>query len=424
MSKEKWLLREIDDWQGKELISDDAAAVLRERYTPKKNPNLLIILFSIIGTLLIGTGIILIGAKNWYSFPLFFRAFIAFIPLLASQGLAFFTIKSRFKSIAWRESIAILNTAAVFATTAAVGQIFHAPSDNGTFILSCGLMAFPIMCLLSAVSPLVVYYWSVLNWLALSQSTQNAVIMLLLIGAGALYVFLNKKQGGAKFQYMLWLTVIAGFAAVLFISTSVEEYMVFMVFCYFVMLLALETVNEKMLFPFKVAGVLGSLTMLSILAFGRLYINELFYDGETNASPVLSIAMLIIAAAVTIKNFKREPIKAAFTTAMIVMCVLSGVITAFVISDTSYYVMTLLFNIVLLLTGAGFMVYGTKSAGLMTTNIGMATVCVWIVLRFIDSELDILWRGIVFLLLGILFLLVNLGIIKRRKKAKKEAQES
>ncbi len=422
MRKEKWLLREIDAWQKESLLSGDAAQVLKDRYTPKKNTNLLVILFSIIGTLLIGTGIILIGAKNWYSFPLFLRAGIGFVPLIVSQGLMVFTILKRYNSVAWRESIAILNTAAVFATTAAIGQIFHTPSDDGTFILTCGLLAFPIMCLLNAASPLIVYYWSVLNWLAFNQLANNAVIMLVLIVLGALFVFFNRKHGGAKLQYMLWITVIAGFTAVLFIGSSFDQFGIFMIFCYFVMLLALESVNEEMLFPFKVVGVLGSLTMLSIMAYGVYWIDSFYYENGLMAGVTLSAIMLLIAAVVTVWKFRRDFMKSVFTAAMIVMCIFSGIWTAADIGDTTYYLFLLLFNISLLLLGVGFIVYGTKNASLITTNIGMASVCVWIVLKFLDSELDILWRGIVFLLLGIAFLLVNLQIIRTRKKQKKEAQ--
>lgn len=64
MRKEKWLLNEIDLWIQDNLISEETASVLKDRYSSGKNLNLLMVLFSVIGALLIGTGIILIGAKN------------------------------------------------------------------------------------------------------------------------------------------------------------------------------------------------------------------------------------------------------------------------------------------------------------------------------------------------------------------------
>ena len=44
---------------------------------PKKSISFLIVLFSIIGSLLIGMGIVLVSANNWwYSLPIFVKTFI------------------------------------------------------------------------------------------------------------------------------------------------------------------------------------------------------------------------------------------------------------------------------------------------------------------------------------------------------------
>ena len=145
MKKEKWLLQEIDLWQQSSIINIETAAVLKERYTPKKNINYLILLFSIIGALLIGTGIILISAKNWYTFPIFIRVSLAFLPLALSQALAVYVMKFKYENVAWRESVAILMTASVFTVIAIIGQIFHLPNDYGVYILTCGMLSLPVI---------------------------------------------------------------------------------------------------------------------------------------------------------------------------------------------------------------------------------------------------------------------------------------
>jgi len=97
VKKEKWLLNEIDSWQQSALIDSDTAEKLRQRYTPKKNINLLIIMFSVIGSLLIGAGIILILAKNWQFLHISLRVTLAFLPLVVSQALAFYTVKFKYE---------------------------------------------------------------------------------------------------------------------------------------------------------------------------------------------------------------------------------------------------------------------------------------------------------------------------------------
>ena len=194
MKKEKWLLGEIDKWEQESLISPEISNTLKERYAPQKHISLLIILFSVIGSLLIGAGIILILARNWYFLPLFLRVTLAFLPLLVSQALAVFVIKRKYDSIAWRESVSILVTASVFAAVAIVGQVFHIAGDYSVYILKCGLLSLPMIYILEASAPLIVYYWTVLNWAGLEKSTVNAIILLLLFAAGAAFVFIKRNQ--------------------------------------------------------------------------------------------------------------------------------------------------------------------------------------------------------------------------------------
>ena len=95
MKKEKWLLNEIDRWQSEEIINEETADTLRGMYIRKKSVNVLMILFSVIGSVLIGMGIVLVSANNWwYSLPVSVRTFIGFLPLLVSQGLVFYVFKT------------------------------------------------------------------------------------------------------------------------------------------------------------------------------------------------------------------------------------------------------------------------------------------------------------------------------------------
>jgi hypothetical protein len=79
-------------------------------------------------------------------------------------------------------------------------------------------------------------------------------------------------------------------------------------------------------------------------------------------------------------------------------------------------------NLIMLSIGVGFIIYGAKNTALSHINTGMAAVCALIVMRFFDSDLDLFWRGIVFLLLGAGFLFVNLKILRAKKQAKKEVR--
>jgi uncharacterized membrane protein len=194
MKKEKWLLQEIEAWKSQALIDGDVATALAQRYALEKSPHFLTLMFSIVGSLLIGTGVILILARNWYFLPFFIRVALAFLPLALSQCAAVYVVRHRIDSPAWREGAAILVTCCVFAAVALVGQTFHLANDYAAYILACGLLSLPMIYILDAAAPLLVYYWAILNWapLALDPSLLGALQVVFLFAAGAAYVYLKK----------------------------------------------------------------------------------------------------------------------------------------------------------------------------------------------------------------------------------------
>jgi len=421
MKKEKWLLKEIDAWEQLSIINGETALILKERYVRKKNINFLILLFSIIGALLIGAGIILILAKNWYALPFFLRVAIAFLPLIISQALAVYVLKFKYDSLIWREPAAILVTASVFASIAMVGQVFHLSGDFGAYVLTCGLLSLPVIYILNAAAPLLIYYWTILNWAALNISWENALILLALFIVGALFIFINGRQINARIIYLTWLTVIAGFPAIIIIGIMLKTSLLLILLCYFVLLLSVEGLSEQLLLPFKTAGLIGSFITISVLTYENMwkssynYIFDIINIGGLIAAAVLLIAALFFA----VRIFKRDKLKFLHVVSLLFVCVIRCIWLAYEL-DMFGFMFMLVCNIILFLIGVGFIVHGVKNTALLTANIGMAAVCLLIVMRFFDSGMDFLWRGIVFLITGIIFLLVNLKILSIRKQTKQE----
>ncbi|MCL2702831.1 MAG: DUF2157 domain-containing protein [Defluviitaleaceae bacterium] len=417
MKKERWLLKEIDMWRQTQLIDEKTAGTLRGLYADKKNISFMLVLFSIIGTLLISTGVILIGARNWEYFPMYVRVIIAFTPLAVSQSLAVFTVKKRYHSLAWRESAAILATASVFMAIAVVGQIFHLPGDYGVYVFTCGLLALPMIYILNAASPLTVYYWTILNWAALEQSPANALILFGLFILGALFVYIERNKATARLAYISWITVIAGFVMVLIMGTMLRNSLLLTALCFFVLLLSVEDLPEQMLMPLKFAGITGGLAVTAILTYEDMWSYRSY---PVNAGGgVMTGIMLAIALFFAVRIFKRGKLKFLLVMSLILLCALRFLWAALDLSRSPYdFILMCVSNLAMLSIGVGFIAYGVKNAVLLQTNIGMAAVCALIVMRFFDSSMDILWRGIVFLLLGTAFLLVNKRILRKKKQPK------
>ena len=423
MNKEKWLLQEIDLWLAQSMIDVETANALREKYTGKKNSGMLIILFSIIGSLLIGTGIILIMARNWYFFPIFLRTALAFFPLVVSQGFAVYVIRRKRSSVAWRESVAILVTCSVFTAMALVSQIFHLSNDYASYILQCGLLSLPMIYLLDAAAPLIVYYWTVLNWAGQTQSTPNAIFLLLLFALGCGYVYQKRKTVNARLLYMIWITLPAGFAAAMIVGNMLDSSLLLIALCYFVLLLSVDFLPEPLSAAFQSLGTIGSLVTLATLTYQNMW--AYVYDVIGVGGSIFAGLMLAVALYFVFSKPEMNKLKKLFILVLSALCVLRYIWILMELDfDACPFVFMLISNIALAGIGIGFIVHGARNIRLQTANIGMIILCFLIVIRFFDSNMDFLWRGVVFLVLGAAFLLVNLRLARIKKQMKDEDVET
>jgi uncharacterized membrane protein len=422
MKKETWLHNEIDKWEQRSLITPQLSIALKDLYSPKRNTQLLVAVFSIIGSLLVGTGVILILAKNWYSLPMFLRVALAFLPLLLSQALAAFVIKRKYDSFVWRESAAILVTASVFAAIAIVGQVFHLPGDYGVYVLTCGLLSLPMIYILDASAPLIVYYWTILNWAGIEQSGGKAIVLIGLFAAGAAFVYIKRRQEGPRLQYMAWITLIAGFAAAIILGGMLESSLLLFVICYFALLLSAEHLFDSFQIPFMAIGLAGSLITVAILTYEGMW--EYFRDSVSVGNSLLIGGMLATAIYFTYKLRKIDRLRFAFSLSLISICVLRYLWAALRLDTPQYsFIFAVFANIVFLLIGIGFVMHGAKHASLLTVNIGVAALCALIVMRFFDSNMDFFWRGVVSIALGTVFLLVNYFILRKKRHLKAEVEQ-
>lgn len=411
----KWLLKEIKKWQSENIIDADAAGILSKRYEGKGDTNVLTIIFSVLGSLLIGAGIILILVKNWYLMPTTLKTILSVLPMLIGQGLAIFTVLKRKDSLAWREGVAVFYSAGVFTALAMVSQTFHIAGDYGNYILACGLLCLPIIYLLNAVTPLAVYFFAIISWgFASATSTAKpfyAFLLLLFFALGLLYVFLNRKDAvDIRHVYTIWVSVIAGgvflgaFSA--FAGFKELDYLI-VYLIYFAFLFALDKDKDGPLLPFKSIGALGSIVLMMFLSFE-------WGDYNFDVSDTILIALVPLAAVgfLGVRNNKFEKEKLQFLSIPIIF-------TAIVIVSSNFATMSFIAVVATVLSGVlgiGLIVKGAKSSDLPLTNLGLIMTCVLILFRFFDENIDFLWRGVAFLILGGFFLLVNFKTMRNKKK--------
>src|ERR1043166_5041491 len=91
----RWLLAELPELVTSGVLTEETANALRQRYSaqpPGEARRIGFVLSAILGSLLVGAGIILLVAHNWDFFSRPVRCALAIAPLLLSQALAVFVL--------------------------------------------------------------------------------------------------------------------------------------------------------------------------------------------------------------------------------------------------------------------------------------------------------------------------------------------
>ena len=76
---------------------------------------------------------------------------------------------------------------------------------------------------------------------------------------------------------------------------------------------------------------------------------------------------------------------------------------------------TLLMNVYAMVVGIGLVVQGVREMRLRVFNLGMIVFSALVVARFFDSDFSFIAKGLVFIALGVAFLVCNI-ILSRRKE--------
>jgi uncharacterized membrane protein len=417
-------------------LTPEAASSIRAYYDANTRSGLhwAIIACAALGSLLIGSGIILLFAHNWEALSRPARAVLSFCPVAAGAALSAAALL-RNGGAAWRESAGLFHSLAVGASIALIGQTYHLPSDAPAFLLSWALLIAPLMFLLRSTGSYLIYLALICGWSGVAQNTygQAAAFWLLALPPVARLTHLaraNRDSPEAAISF-------AGLLVALCVSTGVVlERTVpgLWVVAYSALLsgaglLGLCLYGERdgwSNLP-KAFGVLGMVVLAYIFTWSEMWREigwgHVRHDWQYRAWGAwqdggVTLAFLAGWVITAVKAFRRLSIEAATLAAFPVVATLCFTIGS--LSDHADVLNALIFNAFMLGLGVMYIVLGCRNNKLRQLNLGMATASLLLVTRFFDTDFAYWVRGLVFIALGVAFLTVNL-VMARRKKQKGSA---
>ncbi len=432
----QWLMKELPILESVGILSPEKSGEIKTYYDANTRSGLhwAVVAFAVLGSLLIGSGIILMFAHNWDAFTRPTRAVLSALPLALGAALSAAALL-RNGGTAWREAAGLFHALAVGASIALTGQTYHLSGDMPGFLLSWALLVLPLSFLLRSTGVYLLYLALVCGWSGAAQDTygQAAAFWLLVLPA-TLRIALLMRTNRDSVETAISL---AGLLAALCVGTGIAfERTVpgLWIVAYSALLsgagllgLCLYGEREGWNNLPKTFGVIGMTVLAYLFTWTDMWHAigwEHLRHGQQHRlwgvwlDSGVTLALLAGWVLAAVKAFRRDSIE---TVTLAVFPLLSTL--CFVIASLSLKadpLNALIFNAFLLCLGLMYIVLGCRSGKLRQLNGGMAIVSLLLVTRFFDTDFDYLARGLVFIGLGTVFLTVNL-VIARRKKQKELA---
>jgi len=425
----KWLYQELPVLVSKGVLAQEAADRLREYYGEIKDAGkkmTAVIICGVLGALLIGLGIILLLAHNWEEFSRFTRAILSFLPLLIGQGLAFWVLCKRPQSHAFKEASATFLSLMVGASIALISQTYNIHGTAGTFILTWMLLIVPLVYLMQASLPAVIYfigitawagnYWNdplmaVLFWplaavvmphfiwalrkeIYTIRTTIMALVMAICVSIGAGFS-LGKTWSGS------WIIIYSSIYAVLFGLGN----------------RAFKGLTSNWQRPLRIIGVLGILFLafLFTVRFVWQYIGADYYrlSREVSGSTafldhLITFAIIALAMFFLYDNARRKKLTLALFGALPLLAIIT-----YSLRGQEIIFPLFIFNAYLLILSLVRIKEGIRNNSLAAINSGMLILGILLIVRFFDSDINFILKGLAFIAVGVGFLVTNVVLVRR-----------
>ncbi len=416
-------LAEVLDVSFEELIYGKKRNTTLELEKQSYNSTVTIV-FSILGALLVGAGLVLIFVTFWQEMPLLFKGILSVVPLLAGQASGLFVLWKKKDKAPWCEGGSVLWTAGVAATLTMIYNIFDLSIDWTNVLILIAVSVMPVIGILRSVAPMVVYYASSICWgVTVYGDTESLLIILataVLVALGCVYssslIKIEKKSHRSILAQ--WISVIAVTAYVCAIGMGMEFLPLFVagLMAIAICLYLISFKDADMAMPYKIPGLF--ITAILMFASASIYYDDL----EPEKYNIIYIAVCVIAIALTgILTIKK--VKDNFSKGYI-----AAVVVFYALYIASLYAMGGKYNsdiadtFLNILKAPAFVAYilmiisGAREKKLMPINLGFIGVAGLVMVVVYQSGLSMLGNGIMLLIFGAALLAINFKISKAKQK--------
>jgi uncharacterized membrane protein len=428
----QWLEKELPILEREGVLASDAVRGVRSYYRENtaSGTHWATLAFAVLGSLLIGAGIILLFAHNWDELSRPTRAVLSFCPVVIGAILSVVALVKN-GGAALRESAGIFHSLAVGSSIALIGQTYHIPSNVPGFLLMWSLLILPLTFLLGSTGSFLIYLGLICGWSGVAQDHygQAAAFWLLLAPALAkvwAMVKVNRNSPDTLLSVYGLLFTLAISTGIVFERTVPGLWIVaYSALLSAAALLGLNIYRDREGWsnPPKTFGIIGIALLAYLFTWSDMW-RDIGWQWTRHGwhyrawgawvDGTITLALLAGWIGAAIKSFRRNSIETIVQAAFPVIATVCFFIGA-ASGNHANGINAVIFNVFLLFYGVMYIVLGCRNTKLRQLNGGMAILSLLLVTRFFDNDFGFLARGIVFIALGACFLAVNLVMARRKK---------
>ncbi|MDR1460445.1 MAG: DUF2157 domain-containing protein [Campylobacteraceae bacterium] len=409
-----WLEKELPIWVEKTLITRENADILLNMYKLKQNINSKIpfIILAAFGSLLIGIGIISIFAYNWSELSRHFKGIAAIFLLIFSQCIAFLAKRYKPNSLAASEAASIFWFLSFGCSLAIMGQTYNLGGNLSDLLRVVVFLSLPIVYLFNSKGVGILLFMSItflictdIEYLAQISKTSKIYLDLFLLFAWLPFYILHLKNNlRSNSTIFLNLTFISGMFLMLIAYTLHLHYSLIpniTVLAAIFWILGVFLYGESEKFYIRVFEILSKFTIFAVLLVYCL--NERLRDSYENFFYPFVVVFIILFLLFCM--YKRE----RFDELIIPLSpVLLLVVSSYYADSQTFFI----FNMYVLIGSLAMLVSAAKKVNVALANQGVILISILVVIRFFDSDLNFLVKGSAFIIIGILFLILNVVMRK------------
>ncbi len=406
------LEKELDMLVAETVITEETAGKIRAYYHGKQQRITPKLLLSVLGSLLLGVGIILLLAHNWDMLAKPVKILFAFTPLIIGQCLCGYSLLKKENDRSWTESSGIFLSLGFAACIALISQIYHIKGSMESFLFLWAAMSLPLIYIMrSSVSGLI--YLAVISYYAQKTGQLPLFYLAFLAGIIPYYYRLYTEDVQNRFLPVFNLFMLISFTATigLWVEGHLQIPFSVTVFALYILLSQTSFMEKQRLKGvfFFLFGNGGMFIILFLLAFTNVG-NEAYFwfFGSVNTAIVL---MLFSAALVFfILLYRKTPVyRIPFMSAVFIP--LFVLLMEPNINIHNWYAKALIFIVALEL-----IIKGLRGHIFSRLNGGLVLLLLFATILFFDTRITFVVRGSLFIAVGAGFFIANAVLLKKRGK--------